>query len=211
MQDGSVNQGAVNRLTAAGVSVPASGIGNGSIHGSAQGQEQSTAPAATNATGPSTSQLYELQSRFSKFSTKSPPPESPNQGTSMAQKQAAFNTAQAFRNDPSSVSMSDARNTAATANNFRERHGEQVASGWKSANAFNKKYDVANKVNTYSSPSTGSPQVETPQSPLSFEGSSTSTVALHKRPPPPPPQKPGLSHASSTSPPPVPLSSKPRS
>ena len=93
-----------------------------------------------------------LKPRFGEMTsspTSSSPnqPPAPSQGTSFAQKQAALHTASQFRNDPSSITLSDARSSAATANNFRERHGEQVATGWKGANALNKKYDVANRVN----------------------------------------------------------------
>lgn len=67
----------------------------------------------------------------------------------MQQKQDALRTASNFHKDPSSISLSDARATASTANNFRERHGEQVAAGGRWAGAMNKKYDVANRVNGY--------------------------------------------------------------
>ena len=152
---GILNQGSLNRLGAAGVSVPGFGIGGK--------QPLSLPPITTPArqTEPETtstlaasggSQLNELQSRFSRMSTLSSNSEAPSQGTTLAQKQAALRTASAFRNDPSSVSLSDARNAASTANNFRERHGDQVASGWKSANSLNQKYGLADKVGKYTNP-----------------------------------------------------------
>ena len=41
---------------------------------------------------------------------------------------------------PSSVSFSDARAAASTANNFRERHGEQAKTGMQKAQDMNQKY-----------------------------------------------------------------------
>ncbi|KAL8825150.1 MAG: hypothetical protein Q9170_007911 [Blastenia crenularia] len=208
-QNGQINQGAASGLASAGVSVPGFGIGSNYL----------TAPSTHAATAPHTSvqksstdnaQLSGLQSRFSKFSTKGQSPETSSQGTTVAEKQAAVKTAQAFRNDPASVSLSDARNTAATANNFRERHGDQVSAGWQSANAFNKKHDVANRINSYASQEGDSSKVEGPQSSSVPPTSSSANMALHKRAPPPPPQKPSFMGKSTTSPPPVPLSSKPR-
>ena len=200
-QDGQINQGAVGKLGAAGVSVPGFGIGS-SVQ---NGNQRSGVTSSTDGQSPATNggQLSELQSRFAGMSTRSQDPASPSQGTSIAQKQAAMKTAQSFRNDPSSVPLSDARSTAATANNFRERHGDQVASGWKSANALNKKYDIGGRLNSYAGQESSS-NAESQQSQLN--GASP----LNKRPPPPPPQKPGSTSGSTTSPPPVPLSSKPK-
>ncbi|CAD6574828.1 MAG: hypothetical protein ASARMPREDX12_006984 [Alectoria sarmentosa] len=161
-QDSYLNQGALGRLGKAGVSVPGFGIGGGRGEQGGEGGSQASNPwrNESNSNPPSTSSLATaqspsisgLQSRFGKLTTSpttssatQPPP--PSQGTSFAQKQAALQTASQFRNDPSSITLSDARSSAATANNFRERHGEQAATGWKGANALNKKYDVANRVN----------------------------------------------------------------
>ncbi|KAL8649997.1 MAG: hypothetical protein Q9226_005332 [Calogaya cf. arnoldii] len=203
-QESRINQAAVNRLGSAGISVPGFGIGNGSSN---THQTTGTILTPRDVRGPTANdpQLSELQSRFSGFSTKAQDTEPPNQGTSVADKQAAMRTAQSFRNDPSSVSLADARNTAATANNFRERHGDQVNAGWKSANAMNKKYDIANRANSVVSQTgtSSSNEIQPNHSPV-FSPSS------HKRAPPPPPQKPSFSGASASSPPPVPLSSKPR-
>ncbi|KAL8824616.1 MAG: hypothetical protein Q9191_004937 [Dirinaria sp. TL-2023a] len=207
---GHLNQGALGRLGSAGVSVPGLNIGAGSNEGSTTRQAQAWQPAPARASTPVGSQkptLNELHSRFSGLSTKSPSSESPTQGTTLAQKQAALRTASNFRNDPSSVSLSDAKATAATANNFRERHGDQVAAGWKSANALNKKYDVAGKVGglTGNGPAneqdaTSPPESATPASPA--------IISEKKKPPPPPPKRVGT--GSGASPPPIPLSSKPK-
>lgn len=208
-RNGQINQGAAGRLAAAGVSVP--GFGIGSDPQASRGTGVATGPpSGIQGSKPDNAQLSELQSRFSRFSAKSQDPESPGQGTTLAEKQAAVNTAQAFRNDPSSVSLSDAKNTAATANNFRERHGDQVNAGWKSANAFSKKHDVANRLNSYTAEE-GTPSTsQTPQNPSSPVTASSSSFPLHKRAPPPPPQKPSFSSGGMKSPPPVPISSKPR-
>ena len=235
-QDSYVNQGALGRLGKAGVSVPSLGIGSGSQTSTKSAQsanpwrDQPTTTASPTTASPTNTQasLSNLGSRFSKPSTASPPPTSPSgpapsQGTSLQQKQDALRTASMFRNDPSSVSLSDARGAASTANNFRERHGEQVAASGRWAGAMNKKYDIANKMNSYSDGGSataqaqgqGQTQGDTAQeaSPWANEPSqgvsSPPSTGLAKRTPPPPPpaaRKPGVS-----SPPPVPLGSKPRS
>jgi hypothetical protein len=126
-------------------------------------------------------------------------------------------TASNFRNDPSSVSFSDARAAASTANNFRERHGEQVKSGWQSANKLNTKYGIADKVGAYgglanepeSHPT--SPQIEMKDNTASPP--SNSGVPGKKKPPPPPVKRAGLAGtgvSQSAPPPPIPLSSKPK-
>lgn len=210
---GILNQGSLNRLGASGISVAGFGIGGKQTLPPPQlSPKPSPAPSSPSSTHGS--QLGQLQSRFSKLSTSSPASESPSQGTTFAQKQAALKTASSFRNDPSSVSMSDARTAASTANNFRERHGEQVASGWQSANNLNQKYGIAEKVGGYSGPPTAvtaaahiepssSPQIETSKKAIPF-----------KKPPPPPPKKrtilAGGADAGTGPPPPIPLSSKPK-
>ncbi|KAL8805987.1 MAG: hypothetical protein Q9182_001644 [Xanthomendoza sp. 2 TL-2023] len=208
-QDGGINQGAVNRLASAGVTVSAFGIGNTS-HVTHQNNASTGTPADAHGSSAISPQLNELQSRFSKFPASNQDPASPSQGTSLADKQAAIRTAQSFRNDPSSVSLADARSTLATANNFRDRHGDQVNSGWNSANALNKKYDLANRASSYASQNGTSSNPEAPQSPSSSVDPPSMLAHLQKRAPPPPPQKPSFSSSSAATPPPVPLSSKPR-
>ncbi|KAI4140633.1 MAG: hypothetical protein L6R39_005717 [Caloplaca ligustica] len=172
---------------------------------------QGSIPIASSPSPPPAYSLTgELQSRFPDLSTGGQTPDPRSQGTSLAEKQAAIKTAQSFRNDPSSVSMSDARNTAATANNFRERHGDQVNAGWKSANAFNRKHDVGNRLNSFASQGSAPSMADASKNPSSPMLSSPTSLPVHKRAPPPPPQKPSFSGGSATSPPPVPLSSKPR-
>lgn len=206
-----ISKGALGRLGSAGISVPGLSIGGGTDasnrHDLAKRGDNDSMSSPSAGQG---SQLNELQSRFSKMSTKPPSPGSPSEGTTFAQKQAAFKTASSFRNDPSSISLADARATASTANNFRERHGDQVASGWKSANALNQKYDLSNKVGGYASNSGTSNQIE-PVLPTTT--SDTSYPAVHmtkKKAPPPPPKKVFTGGDSASSPPPIPLSSKPK-
>ena len=207
-KSGYLNQGAMNRLGAAGVSVPGFGIGRSS-------------PASTNPTSPppparpnaTPSHMNELQTRFSKLGTSATPApsEPPAQGTTWAQKQAAFKTASSFQKDPSSVSFADAKAAASTANNFRQRHGEQVATGLQTANNLNQKYGVADRVSGLANNSGVPAQTQ-----------NTATVpglAGKKKPPPPPPKKkPGLGGGSAPAPgpstddgpPPIPMSTRPQ-
>ena len=206
---GYVNQGALKRLGSAGVSVPGFGIGGGSQDANPWLDQESSNTGSRDPRSPQTPQLSELQSRFSKLSTNSP--SSPTQGTSFAQKQAALKTASSIRNDPSSISLDDAKATASTANNFRERHGDQVAAGWKSAGALNKKYDIANKVNGFGGNGAVSSQAETIPTSANTDTLGQASSLLKKRAPPPPPKKQIAETSSLSSPPPVPLYSKPKS
>ena len=144
-----LNQGSLRRLGLAGITVPELGIEAGSRASSlrqADDGNSKTRPSPGEAKGldKPNSQLP----KFSDFSSiqKAAGPGSPSQGTTLAQKKAALKTAAAFRKDPSSVSLADAKATASTMNNFRERHGDQVAAGTKSANALNQKYDISSKL-----------------------------------------------------------------
>jgi len=108
-------------------------------------------------------------------------------------------TASDFKKNPSSVSFADAREAASTANNFRERHGEQVASGLSAANSVNQKYGVMDRMKSYSSDGTTHQQVP--------QAASGVGAAGKKGPPPPPPAK---KRELQSGPPPVPLGSKPK-
>jgi len=169
-----------------------------------------------------------LQSSFSKLSTRSTPTDpagSSSTGTTWAQKREALNTANALRSDPSKVSFSDAKNAASTANNFRDRHGEQVASGWKAASGLSQKNGIADRLNSYNNRDATGGASTAPQSsaavpdtqhvsdnPWASEtSSSTGTSGFGRKAPPPPPpipkKKPELTGGA---PPPIPLGSKPR-
>ena len=209
---GILNQGALGRLGNAGVSVPEFGIGGKKSPlpppSSTSSSRTSPQPAPSNA-----SQLNELQSRFSRLSSaapSSPSPSSPSQGTTFQQKRAAIQTASSFHKNPKSVSLSDARTAASTANNFRERHGEQVKSGLQSASSFNQKYGVANKISslTGANQSQGNLQSSNETSGTCQGTTGYSINPVGKAKPPPPPKKREL--VASPSPPPLPLASKPR-
>lgn len=204
---GMLNQGALNRLGQAGVSVPGFGVGRTTSppvpprqNSSPQVPVRQDAPV-TAGHGP---QLGELQSRFSKMSTGTTAAEPPTAGTSWADKQAALRTASSLRDDPSKASGADMRNAASTANNFQQRHGAQVASGFKAANGLNQKYGIAGRANNFASSSTASP----PQSPITSAGPGSNSVG--KKPAPPPPPKKKELGGNSGEPPPIPLSSKPK-
>ncbi|KAI7788017.1 hypothetical protein LA080_013322 [Diaporthe eres] len=229
-----LNQGAVDRLGAAGVSVPGLGISGGNkqvLPPPPPSRSGASSPAPPPAAG--SGSVSELQSRFSKFggfgskSTPSPPPAqgAPAQGTTWAQKQAALKTMSDFKKNPSSVSLSDARSAASTANNFRERHGEQVASGAKKANSLDQKYGVSGKVGGYlgnagggGGGGSGAEAGRTPspaQSHLSTISNAAGLLGKKKPPPPPPPKKkPELGgnpvdNGDEDAPPPVPMSTRP--
>lgn len=203
-----LNQEAVTRLGNAGISVPGLGIESRPV-----ASPSPPPPPRQAANGGGAGHLGELQNRFSKLNTSTSEAAAPSQGTAWAQKQAALNTASSFQKDPSSVSVADARSAAGVANNFRQRHGEQVASGVKSANSLNQKYGVANKVGGFVG---GSSQQQESESPAS----GVSGLAGKKKPPPPPPKKkPGLGGGAAPgpaparedddAPPPIPMSTRP--
>ncbi|KAK2031884.1 hypothetical protein LX32DRAFT_636897 [Colletotrichum zoysiae] len=218
---GYLNQSAMSRLGAAGISVPALGIGKSAPEPPPRSNASSPAPPPRNGAG---GQMSELQNRFAKLGkspaqSSSPPP--PAEGTTMEQKKAALRTASNFHKDPSSVSMSDARSAASTFNNFRQRHGEQVASGVKSANNLNQKYGISDKVGKYAGQggqqqegTTGSTGAGAAPGPLSPPPGLVGAIGK-KRPPPPPPKKkpqaapPTPGPGDDDEPPPIPLATKP--
>lgn len=226
-----LNQGALNNLSSAGISVPGFGIGGGSASSGRQvlpppappPRTQSPATSLSN-TPANNSPVNELQSRFARLSKE--PKEAPSAGTTFAEKQAALRTATSFRNDPSSVSLSDAKTAAGTANNFRERHGEQVKSGWQSANKLNSKYGIADKIGAAGAGAgagaAGGARNIQPPPPMPSQAQAVGNlgaagIAGKKKPPPPPPKKraglagsPVAGSPQEGLPPPIPLSSKPK-
>ncbi|KAM0129221.1 hypothetical protein ACHAP3_007954 [Botrytis cinerea] len=245
---GILNQGALTRLGAAGVSVPGFGIGSTKSKPAlpppppsrTSTNNPSPPPPPSRTASPqlpartaspqipsrsSSPQVNELQSRFSRLtsspslSSSSPKPPPPSEGTTFAQKQAALKTASAFHKDPSSISLSDARTAASTANNFRERHGEQVKSGWASANKLNTKYGIADKVGSYGGISQGKDasagghdgNVENSSSPVGNGSIGQSVLGKKKPAPPPPPKKRSeLGAPGNGAPPPIPMATKPK-
>ncbi|KAK8152983.1 hypothetical protein BKA80DRAFT_40562 [Phyllosticta citrichinensis] len=199
-ESGILNSGAMNRLGKAGVSVPGFNIGRTAsppvpARASPPPRQDQTAPASG------------LQSRFSSMRLGSSSENTPTQGTSFAQKQSAFKTAQSFHKNPSSVSFNDMRSAASTANNFRQRHGDQVAAGMQTANGLNQKYGVLDRVNGASS--TPAAPAAPANAPMSPPASTPPTGVVGKKPPPPPPPK-RKDLGGSGGPPPLPLASKPR-
>ncbi|KAF7937567.1 uncharacterized protein EAE98_001881 [Botrytis deweyae] len=245
---GILNQGALSRLGAAGVSVPGFGIGSTKAKPAlpppppsrTSTNNSSPPPPPSRTSSPqlpartsspqipsrsSSPQVNELQSRFSRLtsspslSSSSPKPPPPSEGTTFAQKQAALKTASAFHKDPSSISLSDARTAASTANNFRERHGEQVKSGWASANKLNTKYGIADKVGSYGGLSQGRDastnghdgNMENSSSPVGNGLNGQSVLGKKKPAPPPPPKKRSeLGAPGNGAPPPIPMATKPK-
>ena len=244
-----LNRAASNRLGGAGIKVPGLGIGGSSSPPPAappQAQSPSIAPNEQpnnpwrdQPSSTSSSTISGLTNRFGFLrtaATSSPGPSaisqppvtsaSPSGGggsTTLAQKQAALKTARSFRNDPGSVSMADACATASTAKNFNDRHGEQVASGWRAGNKLNQQYGIADKVGGYagqSQPATAEEARETGGNAGaggaggaggggSF-GSAAAALGGFKKAPPPPPAARSNTGGGMVSPPPVPLGSKPR-
>ncbi|GAO18215.1 uncharacterized protein UV8b_06290 [Ustilaginoidea virens] len=232
-----LNQNAVSGLGAAGVNVPALGIGReGSTNN--HGIPSPSAPAQPSSGSASLgAQVNQLQARYAGMGTpsaSSTDAKPPAEGTSWAQKRAALKTASDFHKDPSSLSLADAKLAASTANNFRQRHGDQVASGIKMANGLKQRYGVMDETGAYNNSSPKpkpKPQFQSSSSPPPSQGtvrpctdhvnSDTTAAALEqtgkKRPPPPPKKKPGLSTAPlkhplpshGDEPPPVPLSTRP--
>jgi hypothetical protein len=152
---GYLNQGALNRLGTSGINVAGFGMGSG-------GKAPGPPPLPSRSSG------------------GSPSPLPATGGTTWAEKQAALKTANQLRTNPNTVSLSEIRGAAATANNFQVRHGDQVASGMQTAQQVNQKYGLAGKVGHLSG-------------------------ASGKAPPPPPPAK--KFHGA---PPPIPAGSKPK-
>jgi len=201
----SFNQGAIDRLGKAGISIPGLGIGHQTSPNLPPRTGNVSAAQPESSASPPRSQLSALQDRFANMRTASS--DSASSGTTWAQKRAALETASNFKKDPSSVSASDLRDAVSTANNFHQRHGEQMASGWKVASNLNQKYGLVDKVT--GPPSRDSQDAEPPKS-LSPVAATATAATAHKKPPPPrPPKKLELS-GNATAPPPIPTGSKPK-
>lgn len=210
--NGVLNQGAVDRLGAAGMSVPGLGIApsSGAAHPSSRGGPP---PPPRRQESGSGAQVSKMQDRLSSMSMSPGNGNPPAEGTSWRQKQAALETASAFRKDPSSVSLSDARSAASTANNFRQRHGDQVAFGMQKASSLDQKWGVTGRIGSY-------PASQTQQDGNACSGhqrGSSAQAALaaaaKKKAPPPPKKNPQLLGPSSPvpadHPPPVPNATRP--
>ncbi|KAK6332183.1 hypothetical protein TWF718_002715 [Orbilia javanica] len=208
------------RLGHAGVSVPSLGIGP-----EAHSRSVPTPPSRGAAQAPIPS-IGELSGRFSglKASPVSPSgahsEEAPASGTTWAQKQAALKTISQARKDPTSISFSDATAAAKTADNFRQRHGDQVVRGYQQAEAAGIVDDsVGSKLTGHGAPK-DSPQSKWGDAASRFSKTGSThgldmsttpqglaSIAGKKKPPPPPKPK---SLETASSPPPIPLSTKPK-
>lgn len=234
-QTGFLNQGAVDRLGAAGLSVPGFGIrGGGSKPAVPPPRSTDASPRPGSAISPPpSSSVSDLETRLSKFGvgrissnegTASPQSRPPSQGTTWAQKQAALKTMSDFKKSPSSVSFSDARSAASTANNFRQRHGEQISAGASKANSLDQKYGVSGKIQQQlgnsnsgageNATTAGTSHAIRAQSHLDNIGAAAGLLGKKKPPPPPPPKrKPELGSGGSATtmnePPPIPMSTRP--
>ena len=222
--NGILNRAATSRLAQSGVSVPSFGIHSNS----SPSQPAAAPPPGSYKThderpSPTSPSLGSLQDRFSSLSTStSPAQDTPAKGTSFAQKQAALTTVSQLQRDPSKVSGAEARQAMSTANNFRQRHGEDAAKGWEAGNRLNQRYGIAEKAQNYAGTSQVQPGRDTNTGGIAQEsspwagqvsGMASKLGGIKKAPPPPPPnsRKPAdLITAGASSPPPIPLGSKPR-
>ncbi|KAF1809486.1 hypothetical protein P152DRAFT_516663 [Eremomyces bilateralis CBS 781.70] len=199
-EDG-LNQSSLNSLGRAGINIPELGISSSSKPTPTLPSPLSTGSPAQS---PRSHTLSGLGSRFSSLKTHdtSDPSDSPaTPKPTLTSTSSAFKTATALRNNPSSVSASDARDAATTVHGIQQRHGSQIASGWRKAGEVNERYGVMDRVGRVGAP-------ETTQS-----GGSLALAAGKKAPPPPPKKKMGIGEVDSGGgggPPPVPTGSKPR-
>ncbi|KAK6353194.1 hypothetical protein TWF696_005179 [Orbilia brochopaga] len=226
------------RLARAGVSVPGFDIGTANTSAPSPPLPSRDRPIpspralsqkdATASPAPSYS-VNQLSGRLASLkpssSSSTEPAETPSTGTTWAQKQSAFKTVMQARKDPTSVSLSDAAAAAKTADNFRQRHGDQVAQGYQRAEAAGLVGssaasgsgpakspaggwgDVASRASkTASLYSNRSNPSDT--SVADSGGSSTLASIAAKKKPPPPPKPRDLDPANA--PPPIPLSTKPK-
>jgi len=169
---GGLNTTALDRLEKAGISVHGFGVSS---------SESSGRPAPPPPVNP-------VASKFGQLSPSSS--EQPTQGTTFIEKRAAVETANNLYKDPSRVSSSDVRSTAKTARNFQQRHGEQIATGIRTAQSMNDK--LASPSGKLISPPLP------PRSPTSNTPPISSSINIgKKKPPPPPKKKPSLSVTSS--------------
>lgn len=198
METGGVNAAAIGRLGKAGISIPGFNM------------MPTTSPSDPNEQRSSASMGY-----LSNHSANSQGP--PKEGTTFAEKKAAMTTASSFYKNPASVSFSDASAALKTGRNFQQRHGDQVASGYKKAQDMGLDKKIQGYGELYASRSnagetaalinslpTSPPALPTKKSPspdpparlpiVSIVSAIASSPSGHgrKKPPPPPKKKPIL-------------------
>ncbi|KKK19197.1 hypothetical protein ARAM_004778 [Aspergillus rambellii] len=199
--EGHLNQDATLRLSQAGVSVPALGIGS----------NNRSAPTASPSTAGLVGQapVNELQSRFSQLRTNSSPsppvPPPPPRG-----------------NQSSPISASTVSSARSAFNDFRSQHSDKIESGKQKLNGLDQKYGITQRVSkAFDSNSENTTNAAPPVPPhpnlsrSSTSSTDTEALARRKAPPPPPPQKKAElrsapTGAASPAPPPLPLNTKPR-
>ncbi|PNS18207.1 hypothetical protein CAC42_7576 [Sphaceloma murrayae] len=213
----STNASSLHRLAGAGISVPSLGV---SRSAASPPPPQSSSPASRFNQGGG---LSELQNRFNKLNTSNT-----SQATTMASPQdantasspmsahnigGAYNTFNKARQDPSKVSLSEAKQAATTANAVNQRYGAQIGQGISAANRFATKQGMGGQSgadaasNGYGESSGGGAGL-----------AGLANVAQKKAPPPPPPSRSGAGagqrdagrSGGGAPPPPVPMGSKPR-
>ena len=120
---GNLNRSAIDRLGKSGVSVPGFGIGSSTTNSAPK-----ELPSGLNGS--------ELQTKFSRMNV-SDPNQSPTLNDS-----SVWSTS-----GKGSPSIADVRDTAITAKNIHEKHGNQINQGLNTLNSINQKHDIANKLN----------------------------------------------------------------
>lgn len=202
METGGVNVAAIGRLSKAGISIPGFNM------------TPTTSPVNVNEPKPSASIGY-----LSNHSANTP-----REGTTFAEKKAAMTTASSFYKNPASVSFSDASAALKTGRNFQQRHGDQVASGYKKAQDMGLDKKIQGYGDLYASKNgtggatalinslpTPPPALPTKKSPSLAQLPNVSAIISgssgqgRKKPPPPLPKKkpmlpPPRTHSNITSP-----------
>ncbi|KAK4460260.1 hypothetical protein QBC42DRAFT_348150 [Cladorrhinum samala] len=230
-----LNQSAISRLGAAGISVPALGIGSSQPPTSSSSSSSSARPPPPPPpSASSNSAVSELQSRFARLKSNSHQPRESDPattatttttnsstenggagagGTTWAQKQAALKTASDLHRDPSKVSFSEVKAAASTAENFRQRHGDQVAKAGKFAGGLYGKYGGGGQQQDRGDAGVATAGQESGSgSGGGVAGIAAAAVAKKKPPPPPPPKKKNNigGGGEEGAPPPVPMATRPQ-
>ncbi|KAF3165673.1 hypothetical protein TWF106_001177 [Orbilia oligospora] len=222
---------ASGRLGRAGVSVPGLGIG---VESPSLPLRSVPTPPSRGASRIPTTSIGEPSGWFAgpKSSSASSSVDSPAEasagGTTWAQKQAALTTISQARKDPTSISFSDATAVAKTAGNFHQRHGDQVAKGYRQLetaglvdNSVRNKLAEHGTLNDGPQPKWGDSasriskasskhSLDVPSTTQGGTGSLELVSAAGKKKPPPPPSKPKALGNPNSPPPPIPLSTKPK-
>ena len=192
------NSGALDRLGAAGISVPGLDIGRREPEWP-RARSESDSPRGT----PASDEVQSLQSRFSQLpspSAPSAPPSSPIPTSTV--KSAALRTASKLHGDPYSVSLVDARSAASTASELGERHGDRFEEALQRPQELNKKVGTEGRLAGSSDAGAARRDQDAAASPPA--------IPSKKAAPPPPPRRPGLALDRPGTPPSVPITTRPK-